>query len=126
MSSQTTLKAKLLLAMAMADGRFDPRELELLADRAMSWGISAEEFERIVNEPEISDEETLGLPEEEDERAVLFSELILMAFADGELDESELTVLIKLGDFLGFNENTVRTICRREADTFDVRIPEDL
>ena len=126
MSAQTTLKAKLLLAMAMADGRFDPRELELLADRAMSWGISAEEFERIVNEPEISDEETLELPEGEDERAVLFSELILMAFADGELDDSELAVLIKLGEFMGFGEHTVRDICQREAETFGVRTPEDL
>jgi len=124
--SSHTLKAKLLLAMAMADGVFDPKELELLADRAIFWGISAEEFEHILDNPEITDEESEGLPEDVGERAALLSELILMAFADGELDESELDVLIKLGALLGVSEETVRFTCAREARSFGVETPDDL
>ncbi|MCZ6835674.1 MAG: hypothetical protein O7G85_07865 [Planctomycetota bacterium] len=121
-----TLKAKLLLAMAMADGVFDPKELELLADRAVFWGISADDFEHILDNPEITDEESNALPEALDERAALLSELILMAFADGELSLEELDVLIKLGGLLGVSEDTVRFTCVKEARSFGVDIPDDM
>ena len=49
-----------------------------------------------------------------------------MAFADGELDEAELTVLIKLGGFLGVSEQAVRNTCAREAGTFGVDTPEGM
>lgn len=126
MPSSPSLKAKLLLAMAMADGVFDPKELELLADRAIFWGISADEFERILDNPEITDEESEAMPVDMEERAALLSELILMAFADGELDESELEVLIKLGGFLGVSEAAVRSTCAAEARSFGVETPDDL
>jgi uncharacterized tellurite resistance protein B-like protein len=124
--STHTLYAKLLLAMAMADGVFDPKELELLADRAIFWGISAEEFEDILDNPEITDAESAALPETLEDRAALLSELILMAFADGDLDQTELDVLIKLGGFLGVSEQAVRNTCAREADTFGVETPDNL
>ena len=124
--SSKSLKAKLLLAMALADGHFDTKELELLADRAMWWGISADDFETIINNPEISDEESESLPQDPTERAELFSELILMAFADGKLDPEELNVLIKLGTVLDVDEQTVRSICEQEAKSFGVDLPDNL
>ncbi len=125
MSTQS-LKAKLLLATALSDGHFDTKELEMLADRAMWWGISADEFEQIIDNPEISDEESEALPQSKEERAELFSELILMAFADGKLEAAELEVLIKLGAYLDVTEETVRSICEQEAKTFGIDTPEEL
>ena len=124
--STKSLKAKLLLAMALADGHFDTKELELLADRAMWWGISAEEFDVIINAPEISDEESEALPQSKEEKAELFSELILMAFADGRLDPAELEVLIKLGVYLDVSEDMVRSICQQEAKSFGIKTPDEL
>ena len=93
--STSSLKIKLLLATALADGHFDTTELELLTDRAMWWGISPEEFEEIIDNPEITDEESEALPQEATEKAELMSELILMAFADGRLEPPEIEILFK-------------------------------
>ena len=62
--STSSLKIKLLLATALADGQFDTTELELLANRAMWWGITPEAFENIIDNPEITDAESEALPPE--------------------------------------------------------------
>ena len=118
--STSSLKIKLLLATALADGHFDTTELELLTDRAMWWGITPEEFEEIIDNPEITDEESEALPQEATEKAELMSELILMAFADGRLEPPEIEILYKLGSLLDVNEAKVREICEIEAKAFGV------
>ncbi len=112
--STSSLKIKLLLATALADGHFDTTELELLTDRAMWWGISPEEFEEIIDNPEITDEESEALPQEATEKAELMSELILMAFADGRLEPPEIKILTRLGSLLDVDEEKVLEICEIE------------
>ncbi len=121
--STASLKAKLLLATALADGHFDTTELELLTDRAMWWGITPDEFEEIIDNPEITDEEAGALPQGAVEKAELMSELILMAFADGRLEPAEIEILIRLGPLLDVDEEKVREICAIEAKAFGVESP---
>ena len=126
--STSSLKIKLLLATALADGHFDTTELELLTNRAMWWGITPDEFEEIIDNPEITDEESEALPQEAVEKAELMSELILMAFADGRLEPPEIEILIRLGSLLDVDEEKVREICTIEAKTFGVEsfLPPDV
>lgn len=123
--STSSLKIKLLLATALADGHFDTTELELLTDRAMWWGITPDEFEEIIDNPEITDSEAESLPQGAEEKAELMSELILMAFADGRLEPAEIEILIRLGSLLDVDEEKVRDICTIEAKNFGVESPPE-
>lgn len=77
-----------LFAIAAADGQFALGELRLLGDRALSWGITDDEFEALLDEAARGDAE-LQLPDNHDDRRALLSDLVRMMAADGELHPKE-------------------------------------
>ena len=77
-----------LFAIAAADGQFTLGELRLLGDRAISWGITDDEFEALLDEASRGDAE-LMIPADQDDRRRLLSDLVRMMAADGELHPKE-------------------------------------
>ena len=73
-----------LLAMAAIDGDIRSEELVFLTERAISWGITDDEFESLLDE--ISTGETeLVLPETTDEKVQILKNLIGLMAVDGSL-----------------------------------------
>lgn len=88
-------KLRHLVAMAAADGRVAVEELRLLGDRAISWGITDDEFEAVLTEATRGDVD-LEIPKDEADRRALLSDLVRMMAADGNLHahEKELFAVI--------------------------------
>ena len=79
---------KFMLVMAAADGGLAAEELHLLTDRAQQWGISSDEFVKIVEDAAQADL-VLPFPETESERSQLLMDVIRMMGADGKLHAAE-------------------------------------
>ncbi len=115
-ASRGAVKIKLLIMVAMADGRWDEREVAMLESLADTLGIDRAELSRIRDEPNLDVAElSAGLPGNNTERIGMLADLIKMAYADRKLHESEMKLLIKLGTVLGFDEDTVTAIVEDEG-----------
>ncbi len=88
-------RLKFLIVMAASDGGLSEEELAMLSQRARAWGISLDEFEQIVNDA-TGDDIELAIPNSQEERLSLLTELVRMMGADGKLhqNEKELFALI--------------------------------
>jgi uncharacterized tellurite resistance protein B-like protein len=77
-----------LVALAASDGKFTQEEIEFLVVRAEDWGISQDEFETALTGVSSGGSEIV-LPESQQERIRLLTEMIRMMAADGELADVE-------------------------------------
>lgn len=77
-----------LIMMAAADGQFSESEINLLAERCASLGLSADEFQQVFTEATQSTA-LPELPTEHTEKTELLRDLLRMMAADGELSETE-------------------------------------
>lgn len=110
-SAANVVKIKFLIMVAMADGHWDEREVELLELLAGKFGIDAAELQRARSKPELDAKElAAGLPSDNAGRIDLLRDLIGMAYADHKLHQNELRLLVRLGQVLGFEEAMVRDI----------------
>ena len=77
-----------LLTMAAADGGVSEGELKMLGQRAVSWGVSDEQFGELLGEASRGDL-PLVIPESIDDRETLIKDLVRMMAADGQLHDDE-------------------------------------
>ena len=93
-----------LCQMVLADGEVHPKELELLYQIGKVRGISEEDIQRTIFSPQTF----LKTEDLNDEEKIEFLyNLARMAWADDELDDSEIETLQKTSKWLGFSEENV-------------------
>lgn len=88
---RTKDRMRFLLVLASADGGFSREELRMLADRALEWGLSDDQFESLLDEA-MSGTTELVLPKTQEERFQLVKEMIQMMAADGRMDSYEKAI----------------------------------
>ena len=77
-----------LLVMAAADDRMNEAELGYLAERAVTLGVTQEEFHDAL-QTAVRGDTKLALPSGRAERRALLKDLVMMMAADGELQDRE-------------------------------------
>jgi uncharacterized tellurite resistance protein B-like protein len=77
-----------LLAMAAVDDRMSEAEMRLLADRAIQWGITNEQFEDALQQV-LAGKAELTIPASKSDRHALLKGLIRVMAADGKLTSAE-------------------------------------
>jgi len=116
--SRNVVRIKMLIMVAMADGHWDDREVALLEQLAEKFAIGTEELAEVRKRPDLDVHElSAGLPADNRGRIDMLANLIKMAYADRELHDHELRLLIRLGRVLGFDEDAVRGIVEEEGRT---------
>lgn len=115
-SSENVVKIKLLIMMAVADGRWDEREVALLENLADRFGLDRAELAKVRGNPDLGVREMAsGLPQDNAGRINLMGALIKMAYADRKLHPNERKLLVRLGQVLGFDEEAVGGIIEEES-----------
>lgn len=77
-----------MLIMAAADGNLTQGEVELLSARCGDWGITADQFNQIV-ERAFSPDASITIPPAHTDRVHLLQEMLRVMGADGKLAQSE-------------------------------------
>src|SRR5262245_47369301 len=97
-----------LVVMAAADGSLTQNEIELLSDRAATWGITDPEFARML-EYALSKDSHVDLPPTREDRVVLLQELIRMMAADGRLADAEKRIFATAAAVMHFSEAEINS-----------------
>ena len=84
-----------LLAMAAVDGRIRGEELVFLTERAITWGVTDDEFEALLDEISNGEPE-LKLPETMEEKVQILKNLIGLMAVDGALNMEEKQLFAQL------------------------------
>ena len=115
-SQGNIVRIKFLIMVAMADGHWDDREVEMLELLAGKFGIDPDELRQARSTPRLDvNELTEGLPTDNRGRIELLRDLIGMAYADHKLHQKEMGLLVRLGQVLGFDEEIIREIVNEEG-----------
>jgi uncharacterized membrane protein YebE (DUF533 family) len=85
-------RVRAMVAIAYVDGYFDVEELKLLNSKAASLGISEGELIEILQDP--YSEEPIDLVSIS-EKKIFLRDLMTMIYADGIVDEREMTLFDK-------------------------------
>ena len=93
-----------LYCMVMADGIVHPKEMETLYRIGVNnYGLT----EREIDESIKSTGASTTIPELPEERIAVLYEMALIAWADGELEESERNMLRRYASLYGVNEDSI-------------------
>lgn len=93
-----------LYCMVMADGIVHPKELETLYRIGIDiYGLTQDEITQSI----VSAGKTMVIPKTLEEKMSLLYEMALVAWADGELEESERKLLKRYALLYGVEENHV-------------------
>ncbi len=97
---------KTMLAMAAADGGLTVDEIQLLSDRAVMWGLTADDFQAVLQEAGGDDVE-IHVPPLKSERIEMLSEAVRMMGADGVVHEAEKRMLAVIALKMELDEDDV-------------------
>lgn len=93
-----------LYCMVMADGIVHPKEMEILYRIGLEhYGLSEEEINEGVKSAGVSS----VIPELPEERISVLYEMAVIAWADGELEDSERNMLRRYASMYGVNEESI-------------------
>ena len=93
-----------LYCMVMADGIVHPKEMEALYRIGTeTYGLTLEEMNEGVKSADIS----TVIPDLPEEKIGMLYELALIAWADGELEESERNLMRRYADKYGVNDASI-------------------
>ncbi len=93
-----------LYCMVMADGIVHPKEMETLYRIGLEhYGLSEEEINEGVKSAGVSS----AIPELPEERISVLYEMAVIAWADGELEDSERNMLRRYASMYGVNEESI-------------------
>ncbi|MBR1655955.1 hypothetical protein [Prevotella sp. Rep29] len=96
-----------LYSMVMADGIVHPKEMETLYRIGVeNYGLTEEEIDESVKDSGVSS----FIPELPEERITFLYQMALIAWADGELEESERKMLHRYASKYGVDENSVEKL----------------
>jgi uncharacterized membrane protein YebE (DUF533 family) len=107
-SAASTLVAslKVLVAVAMADGKLDEEERRRLETYCANSGLGRALLDRILGEPLVL--ERKHLPDSAEERRRLFTQILRMAAADGQVEDVERRMVSKLAAVLELGRDDIR------------------
>ena len=93
-----------LYCMVMADGIVHPKEMETLYRIGLkNYGLTESEIDESIKSAGVS----TTIPELPEERIAVLYEMALIAWADGELEESERNMLRRYASLYGVNEANI-------------------
>ena len=95
---------KALIGIAMADGKLDDMERDLILQIADKSGISAQEVQYIKDNMEVVDWKPA---DNFDDRVQQLREMVWVMCSDGEIDDNEQVLCRMLAIGLGFEEEAV-------------------
>lgn len=101
-----------VVVMAAADGRFDPKEVELLKQMAEHYGISRPQLKDMC-QAALNKQLDVQMPSDPDIGQLWLVKMIDMAFADGTVCRAEQKVLSKMADRIGFTPYDLKQLMRR-------------
>ena len=90
-----------LVAVAMADGILKDEELQLLKERAMEYGLEKEEVQKLLDNAENLE---FIIPLNQEEREEQLSDAVMMTMIDGEINENEYNLCLRLAEKLDLNK----------------------
>ncbi len=91
-----------LVAVAYADGIFKEEELDFLAEKAIDFGLSEDKVKEVIdNAPELH----FKIPMNDEEREEQLTDVVFMSMIDGNVDEREYDLCLKIASKLDFDEN---------------------
>lgn len=96
-----------MIAVAIADGSFEEEEKKFLADKALEFGLSSQEVESILQNPETLQSE---IPKNEIDREEQLADAVYMSMINGEVNPKEYELCIQLAKKLDFNKEDVDNI----------------
>ena len=103
-SAEKKLQFLDLYCMVMADGIVHPKEMETLYRIGLEqYGLSEEEINEGVKSAGVSS----AIPELPEERISVLYEMAVIAWADGELEDSERNMLRRYASMYGVNEESI-------------------
>lgn len=90
-----------LYFLALSDGNFDEKELEIILEIAQEKGITKEEFHQmIINPTEVS----FSVPESFLEKIFLLYDFVRVILADKKVEDSEIQTFFKFCSQFGFDQ----------------------
>lgn len=93
-----------LYCMVMADGIVHPKEMETLYRIGLkNYGLTESEIDESIKSAGVS----TTIPELPEERIAVLYEMAQIAWADGELDESERNLLRRYASLYGVNDANI-------------------
>jgi uncharacterized tellurite resistance protein B-like protein len=93
-----------LYCMVLADGIIHPKEMETLYRIGLeNYSLTEDEITESVKSAGVSS----VVPELPEEKIAVLYEMALIAWADGELDESERNMLRRYASMYGVNEESI-------------------
>ncbi len=90
-----------LLIVAYADGKLTQEEIDLLAQRALDYGISEQEIRQMVDN---LDQLKFKIPLNQEEKEEQLTNAIYMSLIDGEIAQKEYDICLKLAQRLGLDK----------------------
>jgi len=95
---------KNLLALANADGHLHEKEMELLYKLGEKYGLKQRQVKSILDSKKALE---LYIPESDDEKMDQLYDILLMVYADGVVDESEVEFCKDMVSKFGYKEELV-------------------
>jgi hypothetical protein len=95
----------MLIQLARADKNLDDIEIEFYLRVAKRLGVFKEDYEKVFHGGY-----EFTPPKNEVERVVLFHSLVILAYIDDKIEDSEIHFCYELGLKLGLNTSAVRDI----------------
>jgi len=117
----------MLIQIAKSDELHETAELRFIQDFARKLGLTEDDVYNIRNQ---YDQFSFSLPENENERMIIFFHLIQLMKIDYEIHPSEKETCKELGFKLGLNslliEDLIKVITQMDEDTPENIIPETI
>jgi len=107
---------KLMVGVALIDGRLDEEEKPLLFRAAKELGISSADAKAHIREVAQGGKLKVDVPADPGERAKMFRSLVDLVAADGRLDAKELAFFNKLAGKFRLNELELEEILRAATE----------
>lgn len=108
-----------LIYLAMSDGVLDKRELELINVLSNEYGLSKDEYKRIIKRPESI---KFHVPKSRDERLMQLCDMVKVMFVDGEIDESEIDFCKNIAKKLEFQAEIIDIIILKAIELLNRKI----
>lgn len=101
---------KMLVALAMIDGKIEDNELAALVAVCAREGIDEQEFQKLLNDPESV---KFVVPKDEDKKMLYLKDMICMMMCDGEIHENEFVLCKMVAESLGYPHEVVDALVLR-------------
>ncbi len=89
-----------LVAVAYADGHLDKKEALFLAERAEDYGLLKSEVDETIDNAENL---KFIIPQNDEEREAQLTDAVYIAMVDGNVDEKEYDLCLKIAEKLDFD-----------------------